>query len=87
VLPHLKKNPRTLRHREAKYAGNAPLGLLNQIDDHRQAIALTEQVLIGSVPWRLTHQIVSEASRCSFTQGPDEAKVLSPVLKQRRDQR
>jgi hypothetical protein len=42
VLPHLKKNPHTLRHREAKYAGKAPLDLLNQIDDHRQAIGLTE---------------------------------------------
>jgi hypothetical protein len=42
VLPQLKKNLHTLRHREAKYAGIAPLDLLNQIDAHRQAIALTE---------------------------------------------
>ncbi|MEW5961551.1 MAG: hypothetical protein AB1801_27860 [Chloroflexota bacterium] len=32
-----------LREREARYAGNAPLDLLNQIEDYQQAIALIEQ--------------------------------------------
>ena len=41
-LVKLNKNLYILREREAKYAGNAPLELLNQIDDHKQAIDLTK---------------------------------------------
>jgi hypothetical protein len=44
---HTKLNDilNTLREREAKYAGNAPLDLLDQIADHQKAIALTKQAL------------------------------------------
>lgn len=45
VLLQLNKNLNTLREREAKYAGNAPVELLNQIDDHKKAIDLTRQVI------------------------------------------
>ncbi|MDX1522236.1 MAG: hypothetical protein R3264_11450 [Anaerolineae bacterium] len=55
VLRQLKKNLNTLRRRETRYAGNAPLDLLNQIEDHVQAIDLTEQAIAGSLTeaaWR-----------------------------------
>lgn len=42
-LVKLHQNLNILREREAKYGGNAPLELLNQISDHQEAISLTEQ--------------------------------------------
>ena len=55
TLQKLHTNFNTLREREAKYGGNAPLDLLNQIVDHEKAIALTEQALRGELTeaeWR-----------------------------------
>lgn len=57
TFTQLKSNLNTLREREAKYAGIAPLDLLNQISDHQQAIILTEQVIDGELTeaeWRET---------------------------------
>ncbi len=54
-LLKLNRNLNTLRERESKYGGNAPLELLNQIEDHQQAIALTEQAIRGELSeaeWR-----------------------------------
>jgi WD40 repeat protein len=48
-LRTLNKNLNTLREREAKYAGNAPLDLLNQIDDYEQAIELVKQAIDGQI--------------------------------------
>lgn len=51
----LHQNLNTLREREAKYGGSAPLELLNQIADHQDAIALTEQAMHGNLTdaeWR-----------------------------------
>jgi hypothetical protein len=45
----LTKNLSILLEREAKYGGNAPVDLLNQIDDHEQAIACIEQTLAGQL--------------------------------------
>lgn len=45
----LKKYYNILKEREAKYAGRAPLDLLNQIEDYETAIALTEAALIGDL--------------------------------------
>jgi hypothetical protein len=49
TLSQLYENLNTLREREAKYGGNAPLDLLNQISDHQAAIALTEQAIRGEL--------------------------------------
>ncbi|MCG3209823.1 MAG: hypothetical protein FOGNACKC_03450 [Anaerolineae bacterium] len=49
-LIKLTENLNILQEREARYAGNAPLDLLNQIDDHKTAIALTEQAIAGQLP-------------------------------------
>ena len=49
TLRKLKKNLNILKTRQAKYSGNAPLDLLNQIEDHEQAIALTEQAIAGEI--------------------------------------
>lgn len=38
-----------LQEREAKYAGHAPLDLLNRITDHKKAIALTKAVITGDL--------------------------------------
>ncbi|HEX9924177.1 MAG TPA: hypothetical protein VGD99_16090, partial [Anaerolineae bacterium] len=53
----LNKNLNTLREREAKYGANAPLDLLNQLDDHLTAIELVEQALAG----QLTEDELTEA--------------------------
>lgn len=55
VLIKLTQNLNTLREREAKYGGNAPLELVNQIDDHEKAIDLTKQAMDGQLSqaeWR-----------------------------------
>jgi hypothetical protein len=55
TLHQLKKNLDVLREREAKWAGNAPVELLNQIEDHRQAVRLTQQTIVGDLSeaaWR-----------------------------------
>lgn len=41
ILVQLHHNLQILREREARYAGQAPLELVNQIEDHLQAIELT----------------------------------------------
>jgi tetratricopeptide (TPR) repeat protein len=55
LLYKLNKHLSILNERKAKYAGNAPLELLNQIEDHEQAITLTRQVITGELTeaeWR-----------------------------------
>lgn len=55
TLIKLNDNLHILQQREAKYSGAAPVALLNQINDHHQAIALTEQTLAGDLSeaeWR-----------------------------------
>ncbi|MBE7555759.1 MAG: NACHT domain-containing protein [Anaerolineales bacterium] len=55
TLRKLQENLNTLREREARYGGHAPLDLLNQIEDHQKAIALTEQAITGELTeaeWR-----------------------------------
>ena len=54
-LLKLNKNLNILKEREAKYAGKPPLELLNQVEDHEKAIALTEQAIEGELDeteWR-----------------------------------
>lgn len=46
-LVTLHKNLNNLREREARYGGNAPLELVNQIDDHLTAIELVNETLAG----------------------------------------
>ena len=48
-LKRLHQNLDTLREREAKYGGDAPIALLNEIADTRTAISLTEQALRGQL--------------------------------------
>jgi hypothetical protein len=48
-LSKLHKNLNFLEERKAKYATNAPLDLLNQIDDHKKAIDLTKQAIGGEL--------------------------------------
>ncbi len=49
LLETLHRQLNILREREAKYGGNAPLDLLNQIEDHHSAIALIESRLQGQI--------------------------------------
>lgn len=54
-LLKLTDNLNLLREREAKHGVNAPLELINQINDHEQAIRLTEQARRGELSeseWR-----------------------------------
>jgi hypothetical protein len=45
----LTQNLNVLREREAKYSGNAPLELLNQIEDHKTAIELIKKAMAGEI--------------------------------------
>lgn len=49
TLAQLNKNLSILREREAKYGGNAPLDLINQIEDHQTAITLSEQAITEEI--------------------------------------
>ncbi len=54
-LLKLNKNLQTLQQREVKYGIDAPVSLLNQIEDHKQAIVLTEQAMADDLTeneWR-----------------------------------
>ena len=54
-LLKLSHNLNIIQEREAKHAGNAPVELLNQISDHKKAIALTGQAIAGELSeteWR-----------------------------------
>jgi hypothetical protein len=54
-LIKLTQNLNTLREREAKYGGNTPVELLNQIADHEQATVLIGQAIDGELTeleWR-----------------------------------
>ncbi len=67
-LGKLHQNLNIIQEREAKYGGNAPLDLINQIKDHQKTIALTEQALTGELSqaeWRdaLQPLLVGIASR------------------------
>ncbi|MBN1220218.1 MAG: hypothetical protein JXM69_14920 [Anaerolineae bacterium] len=48
-LVTLNNNLNLLREREARYGGNAPLELVNQIDDHLTAIQLVQQTIDGQL--------------------------------------
>ena len=78
ILQKLQTNLNTLREREAKYAGNAPLELLNQITDHEQAIRLTEQAIQGEI----TEEVWQEAFEVllvEINQRTGEAKISISV--------
>ena len=86
-LAHLHQNLALLREREAKYAGNAPLDLLNQLTDHRQAIGLTERVIAGELSesaWReaLRPLLVAIARRGQAEEGSrvDLGNVGSDII-------
>jgi len=49
ILAELNQNLNILQEREAKYGGNAPLELLNQLEDHHRAIDLTRQAITGEL--------------------------------------
>jgi tetratricopeptide (TPR) repeat protein len=49
LLENLHKNLQILKEREAKCGGDAPLSLLNQIEDYQTAITLTENALEGNI--------------------------------------
>ncbi len=81
-LQRTHQNLATLKEREAKFVGNAPVELLNQIEDHQQAIALTEQAIQGELsqaewqealgPLLVNINIVERESSL-----PDPAQVLA----------
>lgn len=49
LLTRLHDNLNILLEREAKFGGQAPLALINQIEDYRSAIALIEQAKAGTL--------------------------------------
>ncbi len=63
-LLKLRSDLNILEERQAKLGGNTPLELINQIDDHKTAIALTEQAIAGELSeakwWEALERIHSE---------------------------
>jgi len=58
LLQKLRQNLALLQEREAKYGGEAPLSLLNQLDDYKKAIDLVKDTLIGDItPEELTEAL------------------------------
>ncbi len=49
TLLRLTQNLACLKEREAKYAGQAPLGLFNQIEDYQTALIVVKQVRTGQL--------------------------------------
>ena len=66
-LRQLKRNLNALEERAANWGRSAPVELLNQIEDHRRAIALTEQV------------IADERSQAEWREGLRRLNVDQPV--------
>ena len=80
ILDQLHSNLNTLSEREAKYGLDVPVALLNQIADHKQAIALTKQAISGELSeaqWReaLKPLLVAIEQRT----GPDIALNISDI--------
>ena len=48
-LSSLRRNLRILEERSSKYGMDAPIGLINEIEDHRTAIQWVEQALAGTL--------------------------------------
>ncbi|GIK39559.1 MAG: hypothetical protein BroJett011_33920 [Chloroflexota bacterium] len=91
VLIKLTQNLNTLREREAKYGGNTPVELLNQIADHEQAIVLTKQAMAGELnqfEWReaLKPLLVSlNVFGDVFTPSPVDSQTLAAAEKAYRE--
>lgn len=62
----LHKNLNNLREREAKYGGNAPLELVNQIGDHLTAIDLINDTLAGRLS---PDELAEELDRLNLAAG------------------
>jgi WD40 repeat protein len=91
VLQKTHHNLETLREREAKYGGNVPLELLNQIADHAQAIELTDQALAGELSeaeWQeamkpllvAIHDRAATSEICQVTLGDIGGDVVSSII-------
>jgi hypothetical protein len=71
-LRKLNKNLNFLKERKAKYAGNEPPELLNKIDDHQEAIDLTQQVIAEEI----TEAEWQEAMKPLLVSLPDEVQAM-----------
>lgn len=70
-----------LSEREAKYGGNAPLELLNQIEDHEQAFALTEQVIASEISEAECHEALkSLLVAINWRSGEAAAVIIGNVV-------
>ncbi len=83
-LQRTYQNLLILKEREAKYGGNTPLELLNQIEDHEKAIFLTRQRLDGLLnddDWResLAPLILSDPTRPAAALVPGDDALPHPL--------
>jgi hypothetical protein len=74
-LARLHQNLQILQEREAKYAGEARLDLLNQIEDYRTAIHLIEQARAGQLS---QSELETELARLNLELPP--GPTLPPVI-------
>lgn len=74
-LQLLHQNLAALREREAKYGGEAPLALLNELADLETAISLTEQVLRGDLN---PAQLRVELARLNIDHARMEIPAMNP---------
>ena len=80
LLKKLHSQLNILQERAAKFGDNAPLELVNQIDDHRAAIGLVESRLAGQIDDKtLTEQLAPLA--LSLDRGQAEVVIGKNIIK------
>jgi tetratricopeptide (TPR) repeat protein len=80
LLKSLQHNLNILREREAKFGGNAPLDLLNQIADHQQAVKLVKSAIQGDMsPAELEAEL--SPLNLSFDRGDTEIVAGKNIIK------
>ncbi len=93
TLLKLNNNLQILQQREVKHGpDNAPLDLLNQITDHKQAITLTEQALDGELTeaaWRealrpllvnIRDRSEAQPADCGVSIGDVEGGIMASII-------
>jgi hypothetical protein len=81
ILEKIKRNLAILKRQEVEYAGNAPLGLINEIDDFEAAVVLTEQVIrdeITEAEWQKKLQSVFISMGFSLSSRQGEVSQQNP---------
>ncbi|MBI1880244.1 MAG: SUMF1/EgtB/PvdO family nonheme iron enzyme [Chloroflexi bacterium] len=84
LLRQTHQNLLVLQEREANYGSNAPLELLNQIANHRQAIELIEQALTSELTERDLKELKAALRPLTIASNVESLDLDALVLETRR---